>query len=56
MQLELKLTDGGRSKYYKCNDVRDCVTRAIAIASGKDYDRMSRKPTNFSRGMNAIFY
>lgn len=28
--------DGGRSKYYQ-DDVDDCVTRAIAIATGKDY-------------------
>lgn len=28
--------DGGRSLYFK-GDARDCVTRAIAIATGKDY-------------------
>lgn len=28
--------DGGRSKYFK-GDARDCVTRAIAIATGIDY-------------------
>ena len=28
--------DGGRSKYFKGN-ARDCVTRAIAIATGLDY-------------------
>ena len=28
--------DGGRSKYFKGN-ARDCVTRAIAIATGIDY-------------------
>lgn len=29
--------DGGRSKYFKATDVGDCVTRAIAIATGRDY-------------------
>ena len=29
--------DGGRSKYFKAEKVGDCVTRAIAIATGKDY-------------------
>lgn len=30
-------SDGGRSKYFKKQDVRDCVVRAICNASGKDY-------------------
>lgn len=29
--------DGGRSKYFKGRGVSDCVVRAIAIASGRDY-------------------
>lgn len=29
--------DGGRSFYYKAQNVRDCVCRAIAIATGEDY-------------------
>ena len=29
--------DGGRSKYFKASDVGDCVVRAFAIASGRDY-------------------
>lgn len=29
--------DGGRSKYFKANNVGDCSVRAIAIATGKDY-------------------
>ena len=29
--------DGGRSKYFKKADVRDCVCRAVAIGSGMDY-------------------
>lgn len=30
-------SDGGRSKYFKADSVGDCVTRAVAIATGKDY-------------------
>lgn len=30
-------SDGGRSNYFKAEQVGDCVTRAIAIATGKDY-------------------
>lgn len=35
--MEYIYDDGGRSKYFKGKDVGDCVTRAIAIATGKDY-------------------
>ena len=34
--MEFKYNDGGRSKYFKGN-AGDCVTRAIAIATGLDY-------------------
>ena len=36
-QLDLVINDGGRSKYFSGKNVRDCVTRAIAIAAEKDY-------------------
>ena len=36
MELGFKYNDGGRSKYFK-GRTGDCVTRAIAIATGKDY-------------------
>ena len=35
--MELKINDGGRAKYFAANKVGDCVTRAIAIATGRDY-------------------
>ena len=35
--MEFNYNDGGRSKYFKANNVGDCVTRAIAIATGRDY-------------------
>jgi len=36
MKTEFQFNDGGRSGYFKGTG-GDCVTRAIAIASGKDY-------------------
>lgn len=29
--------DGGRSRYFAATNVCDCVTRAVAIATGRDY-------------------
>lgn len=37
MKLDFRFNDGGRSKYYKATKVGDCVTRAIAIATQRDY-------------------
>lgn len=34
--MKFKFNDGGRSKYFR-GAAGDCVTRAIAIASGSDY-------------------
>ena len=37
MKLQFVYNDGGRSNYFKAGNVSDCVTRAIAIVTGKDY-------------------
>ena len=37
METNYVYNDGGRSKYFRAANVGDCVTRAIAIASGRDY-------------------
>ncbi len=37
--MNFKYNDGGRSQYFK-GDTRDCVTRAIAIATGIDYKKV----------------
>ena len=37
--MEFKFNDGGRSKYFK-GHTGDCVTRAIAIATGLDYKKV----------------
>lgn len=34
--MKFNYNDGGRSKYFQ-GSANDCVTRAIAIATGKDY-------------------
>jgi len=35
--IDFVYNDGGRSKYFDNKKVGDCVTRAVAIASGMDY-------------------
>jgi len=35
--MQFVKNDGGRSKYFKGEHARDCVTRAISIAGGFDY-------------------
>lgn len=35
--MKFVYSDGGRSNYFKKDNVRDCVTRAIANATGNDY-------------------
>lgn len=35
--MKFVYSDGGRSKYFKAENVGDCVVRAICNASGKDY-------------------
>lgn len=46
--LPYKYDDGGRSNYFKAKDVRDCVTRAIAIATGKDYKEVYNHVKKFT--------
>jgi len=42
-------TDGGRSKYYTLKNVGDCVIRAIAIATERDYKEVVEDTWDFSR-------
>ncbi len=49
--LEFKKNDGGRSKYFKADNVGDCVVRAAAIALQKDYKEvynLTRKIAGYS--------
>ena len=60
--------DGGRSRYFKANSVGDCVTRAIANATGKDYkeiyndinelaksERKGKKKKGISNARNGVY-
>lgn len=42
-------TDGGRSKYYTLKNVGDCVIRAIAIATEKDYKKLVEETWEFTK-------
>ena len=42
-------TDGGRSKYYPEQHVGDCVIRAIAIATERDYKEVVEDTWEFSK-------
>jgi len=61
-------SDGGRSRYFKAKFVRDCVTRAIANATGKDYkeiydeinelaksERKGKKKKGISNARNGVY-
>lgn len=60
--------DGGRSNYFKAEKVGDCVARAIAIGTGKDYkevydalnklakqERTSMKKQGVSNARNGVY-
>lgn len=42
--------DGGRSKYFKAENVGDCVTRAICNATGKDYMEVYKAINEMAKG------
>ena len=56
MQNNYEYNDGGRSKYfrmkYKSDNIGDCVVRALAIATGDDYQLVRRElwDTSFQLG------
>lgn len=47
--MEFIYCDGGRSNYFKAKNVRDCVTRAIANATGKDYKEVYDALNNIAK-------
>lgn len=68
--MELIYDDGGRSNYFKGDDVGDCVTRAICNATDKDYkevydslnayikahERLGKHRTKHSTARNGVFH
>ena len=66
--MEWVYDDGGRSQYFKAEHVGDCVCRAIAIATGKDYkqvyddinrlakkERTSKRKRGVSSARNGVY-
>jgi hypothetical protein len=47
--MNYKYNDGGRSNYFEATNVGDCVTRAIAIATNKDYKEVYDSLTQFNK-------
>ena len=43
MSMKFVYASGGREKYFKADNVGDCVTRAIVNATGKDYKEVYDK-------------
>ena len=47
--MEFRYSDGGRSNYFKTENVRDCVCRAICNATGKDYKEVYDAINNLAK-------
>ena len=47
--MEFVFNDGGRSKYFKGQNAGDCVVRAIANATGKDYKEIYDKIASMNK-------
>ena len=44
--------DGGRSKYFKAQNVGDCAIRAISIATKKDYKEVYNSLKELNKGVS----
>lgn len=43
--MRFKFNDGGRSRYFKAQNVSDCVVRSIAIAKNIEYIKVYKEAT-----------
>lgn len=50
--MEFEYNDGGRSKYFRAENVGDCVTRAICNATGLDYLDVYKRLKELSKNEN----
>ena len=50
--MEFNYNDGGRSKYFKASNVRDCAIRAISIATKKDYKEVYDSLKKLNNGVS----
>lgn len=48
--MKFVYSDGGRSKYFKAENVGDCVCRAICNATGKDYKEVYNAINEMAKG------
>lgn len=48
--MKLVYSTGGREKYYKALNVRDCVTRAVAISNDMDYKEAYDLVKKYNKG------
>ena len=48
--MKFVYNDGGRSKYFKAQNVGDCAVRAIAIAMKKDYLEVYKDLKKLNKG------
>jgi len=48
--MKFVYNDGGRSKYFKAKQVGDCVVRAAAIASQRDYKEVYDLARKIAKG------
>ena len=66
--MEFIYSDGGRSKYFKAQDVGDCGVRSICNATGKDYkevynainelakhERRGKRKKSISNARNGVY-
>lgn len=51
-EFDYENCDGGRSNYYRVVNVGDCVVRAIAIASGRDYEEVYQELKSLNKGVS----
>ena len=50
--MEFQYSDGGRSKYFKAQNVGDCCVRAICNATGKDYKEVYNELKKLNNGVS----
>ena len=50
--MKFEYNDGGRSKYFKAENVGDCCVRAISNATGRDYKEVYDALKELNKGVS----